>query len=223
MDIPHISPKPINKKERHNNDQNDAITLGTVRKFTTNRNAIAPKHIIMKEKLVHPYKLFNFTNEYDKDISKLYNDPCLNPNYFRSRNIKDRKYRGNQFGVRYFRNEIFNRPTYHMNYSNSRLNAKYPVVVKDDPWFKYNWSVNQGEVDSDVIKETNNYQDVTRNFFKSHPYFYYRAQNNTEFCEKPIVQLPHFLERFEVNGNKLFNYSWIIIVLLLVLLYVKLF
>jgi len=212
MDTPHISPRPVEKKEVYNNNMNDAMTLGINRKFSTNKNAIAPKHKSEKEILVHPYKLFNFTNEYCKDISQLYNDPCLSPNYSASHNFKDKKYRGNQFGVRYNRNKIFNRPTYDMKYHNSQLLTQYPLLVKNDPWFAYNW---QGNQENPSLALTNNRQDIYKNEFLSHPYFYYRDESNSATCEKPIVQIPHFLEGFT---NQCQANQWLILILIPVLI-----
>jgi len=215
MDTPHISARPVPKKEVFNNNPNDAMTLGINRKYTTNQNAIAPKHKPEKQMLVHPYKLQNFTNEYCKDISLLYNDPCLIPDYSITHNIKDKKYRGNQFGVRYNRNKIFNRPTYDQKYSNSRLLAQYPLLSGTNPWFQYNWANNQ-QNQSDYNQSltlTNNRQDVYRNYFKSHPYFYYRDQTSDKFCEQPITQVGHMLEGFSINGN---SGNWFIYILLLV-------
>ena len=209
MDTPHISPIGVPKKEEYNNNHNDAITLGTTRKFSTNSNAIAPSDMSQgdREQLVHPYKLFNFTNEKTKDISNLFGDQCLSPNYGRLHNFKDKKYRGNQFGVRYDYNKIHNRPNYHFKYNNSRLHAQYPQVVKKDPWFNFNWGTHEGRNPSiDII---NNRQDLHKNNWKSHPYFYYRDQTNPGSCEKPIFTMPHFLEGFKNYDDK----AWIMLLL----------
>lgn len=216
MDTPHISPIGVPKKEEHNNNHNDAITLGTTRKFTTNRNAIAPSDMSQgdKPRYVHPYKLFNFTNEKFKDVSNLDNDKCLSPDYGKNHNFKDRNYRGNQFGVRYDVNKIFHRPNYNFQYSNSRLMRQYPQMVKNDPWFKYNWS-NGNEVNP-TINIINNRQDLYKNNWRSHPYFYYRDQTNTDSCENPIFTMPHFLEGFQNYNDKL----WILFITVPIALYI---
>jgi len=178
------------------------------RKFSTNKNAIAPKTVDMPQVLVHPYKLNNFRNEYTKDISNLFCDPCLSPEYERLYNIKDKKYRGNQFGVRYFPTEIFNRDKYNFSYSNERLHRQYPEIVKNDPWFKSNWSAASGNIgpldESDNI--TNNKENVNDNDYLSHPYYYYRSVQK-ETCRDPITEMPNFLERFT---NKTNDWVWVL-------------
>lgn len=213
MNTPHISAIGIPKTERMNNNQNDAITLGQTRKFNTNQNAISPTPTKDEAQLlVHPYKLNNFRNEYTKDVSNIFCDPCLSPEYERLYNIKDRRYRGNQFAPRHFNNDIFNRNKYNFIYKNTRLNQQYPVIMKKDPWFQANWSSSTGDLtplsESDNI--INNRQDINNANFQSHPYYFYRGVHK-ENCNLPIVQLPHFLEQFANNTN---NKAWILYIIM---------
>jgi hypothetical protein len=211
MNSPHISPVPTGKREEQNSNQNDVDTIGLGKRFRTTNKAIGPEHWEERQNLVHPYKFNNFRNEKVKDITCLENDPCLaRIDYGRFYNRKDRKYRGNDFGVRYDYNGIFNRPKYYFQYNNSRMNKQFPQIAKHDPWFAYNW----GKIVNPDIGIINNRQDVYNNWWESAPYFYYRDQVNEGSCEKPIFTMPHFLEGFENYNDK----AWMVYLLIPIIL-----
>lgn len=211
MNTPHISGVALPNINANNNIP---FIFGPKQTLQVDNASIAPAPCDKLEepvRLVHPYKLFNFTNEYDKDISKLYGDPCLSPDYSRMYNWKDRKYRGNQFGVRYDTRKIWQRPQYYQKYENKEQTL--PVVIKPSPYYDLNANNN----DTDII---NNRQDIYDEYYRSHPYFYYRYTNTTDpkWLEKPFVQLPFSIENFANPSVLSIGISGVVLLLILYLL-----
>lgn len=227
MDQPHIASVPLPLYEKDNYRPNDSKTWNISKKTNTNANAMAPSScnkLNVPYRMIQPNKLQNFTNEYDKDISKLYNDPCLNPNYSRLYNWKDRKFRGNQFGVRYDWNKIWGRSKYYQKYDVKDINKELPFVIKPSPWYNFNdgqpQTILKQNGDIDII---NNRQDVYNVNYQSYPYYYYKYTNATpesKWLEKPFVQLPYFVENFGINNvNSIINLIVLVVVIILLIRY----
>lgn len=219
MDTPHISGVPLKDRENYNYKPNDrnTHTISVKEKLNTAEYAIAPSPMypgLEKEVLVQPNKLFNFTNEYDKDLCKLFGDKCLSPNYGRYYNYKDKKYRGNQFGVRYNRNRIFNRPLYYQSYKNNELtNPESHSIIKPSPYFDYTSPerVRAAEI-------TNNDMIVNDVWYLSHPYFNTRADTvaaSSKWTQMPVTEIPYPIEKFGTGIN--YDLVYLVIGILLII------